>query len=53
MTLFFFNSCFREWVRNKLNTRGARLFDFVQTVSPFDPSQPLTETSTSGNNRIL
>ncbi|URE29788.1 Lariat debranching enzyme, C-terminal domain [Musa troglodytarum] len=38
---------YREWVRNKLITRGARPFDFVQTVSPFDPSRPLTRSSTS------
>ncbi|URE29790.1 Lariat debranching enzyme, C-terminal domain [Musa troglodytarum] len=42
---------YREWVRNKLITRGARPFDFVQTVSPFDPSRPLTRSSTSGHCR--
>lgn len=42
---------YREWVRNKLITRGARPFDFVQTVSPFDPSRPITRSSTSGHCR--
>ncbi|XP_074563171.1 lariat debranching enzyme [Curcuma longa] len=40
-----------EWVRNKLNVRGARPFDFVQTVAPFHPSQPLTNRSTTGHCR--
>ncbi|KAK3146235.1 hypothetical protein QOZ80_3BG0263440 [Eleusine coracana subsp. coracana] len=28
----------RKWVRSKLSTRGAKPFDFVQTVPSFDPS---------------
>ncbi|RWW50634.1 hypothetical protein BHE74_00043116, partial [Ensete ventricosum] len=44
---------YREWVRNKLDTKGVRPFHFAQTVSPFDPPCALAETSTSGNNWIL
>ncbi|XP_042395988.1 lariat debranching enzyme-like [Zingiber officinale] len=40
-----------EWVRNKLNARGARPFDFVQTVAPFHPSQPFNNRSTTGHCR--
>lgn len=32
----------RQWVRSKLNATGARPFDFVQTVAPYDPSQPIS-----------
>lgn len=28
----------RHWVRSKLNARGAKPFDFVQTAPPFNPS---------------
>ncbi|KAJ8491741.1 hypothetical protein OPV22_013462 [Ensete ventricosum] len=49
---------FREWVRNKLDTKGVRPFHFAQTVSPFDPPCALAETSTSGHcgnpqNRVI
>uniref|UniRef100_A0ACD5WB86 Uncharacterized protein n=1 Tax=Avena sativa TaxID=4498 RepID=A0ACD5WB86_AVESA len=30
----------RQWVRSKLNARGAKPFDFVQTAPPFNPSHP-------------
>ncbi|KAK1299848.1 Lariat debranching enzyme [Acorus calamus] len=31
----------REWVRNKLEIRGAKPFEFVQTVPSYNPSQPI------------
>lgn len=31
----------RQWVRSKLNARGAKPFDFVQTAPPFNPSMPV------------
>lgn len=31
-----------KWVRNKLNVRGPKPFDFVKTVPSFDPSQPFS-----------
>ncbi|XP_044980172.1 lariat debranching enzyme [Hordeum vulgare subsp. vulgare] len=31
----------RQWVRSKLNARGAKTFDFVQTAPPYDPSRPV------------
>lgn len=41
----------RQWVRNKLNSRGAKPFDFVQTVPSFDPSQRSSCRSFSGHCR--
>lgn len=41
----------QHWVRNKLNARGVRPFDFVQTVPSFDPSQPSSFRSPSGHCR--
>ncbi|XP_038983517.1 lariat debranching enzyme isoform X2 [Phoenix dactylifera] len=40
---------YQQWVRNKLNARGAKPFDFVPTVPSFDPSQPLSNRSHCGN----
>ncbi|WVZ60346.1 hypothetical protein U9M48_010386 [Paspalum notatum var. saurae] len=37
----------RQWVRNKLNTRGSKPFDFVQTAPPFNPSDPISNPSTT------
>uniref|UniRef100_A0A6I9QNG5 Lariat debranching enzyme-like n=1 Tax=Elaeis guineensis var. tenera TaxID=51953 RepID=A0A6I9QNG5_ELAGV len=42
---------YQQWVRNKLNARGAKPFDFVQTVPSFDPSQPLSNRSLCGHIR--
>lgn len=33
------NQDFRYWVRNKLSARGAKPFEFSQTVPPFDPNK--------------
>eukprot|EP00257_Ricinus_communis_P014719 XP_015572464.1 lariat debranching enzyme [Ricinus communis] len=30
----------RQWVRSRLQERGAKPYDFARTVPPFDPSQP-------------
>ncbi|TVU45299.1 hypothetical protein EJB05_04781, partial [Eragrostis curvula] len=35
----------RKWVRSKLNTRGAKPFDFVQTAPSFDPSRRVSNHS--------
>jgi len=35
----------REWIRNKLNTRGFKPFDFVQTAPSFNPSNPVSNSS--------
>ncbi|XP_020257866.1 lariat debranching enzyme isoform X2 [Asparagus officinalis] len=40
-----------QWVRNKLNARGKKPFDFVQTVPCFDPSQPFSSDSVLGHHR--
>ncbi|KAG1341871.1 lariat debranching enzyme [Cocos nucifera] len=42
---------YQQWVRNKLNARGAKPFDFVQTVPSFDPCQPLSNRSLCGHIR--
>jgi hypothetical protein len=39
----------RQWVRSKLNARGAKPFDFVQTVPPFDPSHRVCNQSIPGS----
>jgi hypothetical protein len=38
----------RQWVRSKLNARGAKPFDFAQTVPPFDPSHRVSNQSIPG-----
>jgi lariat debranching enzyme len=38
----------RQWVRSKLNTRGAKPFDFVQTAPSFNPSNTISKHSTTG-----
>uniref|UniRef100_A0A0A9GGZ2 Lariat debranching enzyme C-terminal domain-containing protein n=1 Tax=Arundo donax TaxID=35708 RepID=A0A0A9GGZ2_ARUDO len=35
----------RQWVRSKLNTRGAKPFDFVKTAPSFDPSNRVSNPS--------
>ncbi|PKA48434.1 Lariat debranching enzyme [Apostasia shenzhenica] len=45
------NDNFRQWVESKLNTRGAKPFDFIQTVPSFDPHKPFSSPSNSGHNR--
>ncbi|PKA66514.1 Lariat debranching enzyme [Apostasia shenzhenica] len=45
------NGNFRQWVESKLNTRGAKPFDFIQTVPSFDPHKPFSSPSNSGHNR--
>ncbi|RZC89258.1 hypothetical protein C5167_030952 [Papaver somniferum] len=35
----------REWVKNKLATTGPKPFDFVQTVPPHNPNQPMLRGS--------
>ncbi|KAG0547810.1 hypothetical protein BDA96_01G112100 [Sorghum bicolor] len=37
----------RQWVRSKLNTRGAKPFDFVQTAPSFNPSNTISKHSTT------
>ncbi|KAL6637753.1 hypothetical protein ACP70R_025325 [Stipagrostis hirtigluma subsp. patula] len=41
----------RQWVRIKLNTRGAKPFDFVQTAPSFDPSNRGSNASVIGHCR--
>ncbi|KAI3897605.1 hypothetical protein MKW92_022148 [Papaver armeniacum] len=41
----------REWIKSKLKTRGPKTFDFVQTVSPYDPNQSASSVSCSGQSR--
>ncbi|KAM0822363.1 hypothetical protein ACQ4PT_071541 [Festuca glaucescens] len=41
----------RQWVRSKLNARGAKPFDFVQTAPPFNPSMPVDNPHIAGVNR--
>jgi len=43
----------REWVRNKLNTRGVKPFDFVQTAPSFNPSNPVSNSSITRSCRNL
>jgi hypothetical protein len=38
----------RQWVRSKLNARGAKPFDFVQTAPPFNPSMPVDNPPAAG-----
>lgn len=38
----------REWVRSKLQTRGAKPFEFVRTVPCYNPSQSVANGSFSG-----
>lgn len=41
----------RQWVRSKLNARGAKLFDFVQIARSFDPSNPIPNPSITAHCR--
>lgn len=41
----------RQWVRSKLNTRGFKPFDFVQTAPAFNPSNPVSNSSVIGSCR--
>ncbi|CAN6682520.1 unnamed protein product [Malus baccata var. baccata] len=41
----------RQWVRSKLQARGARPFEFTQTVPPYNPSQSVTYGSFPGHVR--
>jgi len=43
----------REWIRNKLNTRGFKPFDFVQTAPSFNPSNPVSNSSVTRSCRNL
>jgi len=43
----------REWIRNKLNTRGFKPFDFVQTAPSFNPSNPVSNSSITRSCRNL
>ncbi|KAJ4815125.1 Lariat debranching enzyme [Rhynchospora pubera] len=36
----------RVWVKNRLDERGRKPFDFVQTTQPFNPSQPISNPPT-------
>ena len=38
----------RDWVRSRLLTRGAKPFEFVQTVPCYDPSQSASNSCFSG-----
>ncbi|KAA8528407.1 hypothetical protein F0562_035762 [Nyssa sinensis] len=38
----------RAWVRNRLQTRGAKPFEFMRTVPCYDPSQPVSHGSHTG-----
>ncbi|KAJ1697235.1 hypothetical protein LUZ63_005747 [Rhynchospora breviuscula] len=37
----------RDWVKNRLDERGRKPFDFVQTTQPFNPSQPISNPPTT------
>ncbi|CAN6722026.1 unnamed protein product [Malus baccata var. baccata] len=39
----------RQWVRSKLQARGARPFEFTQTVPPYNPSQSVSYGSFRGS----
>ncbi|XP_034576699.1 lariat debranching enzyme isoform X3 [Setaria viridis] len=41
----------RQWVRSKLNARGFKPFDFVQTAPSFNPSNPVSNSSITGSCR--
>ncbi|XP_059633306.1 lariat debranching enzyme isoform X2 [Cornus florida] len=41
----------RQWVRNRLQTRGAKLFEFVQTVPCHVPSESFSRVFSSGHHR--
>ncbi|XP_034676301.1 lariat debranching enzyme [Vitis riparia] len=41
----------RDWVRSRLLTRGAKPFEFVQTVPCYDPSQSASNSCFSGYHR--
>lgn len=41
----------RQWVRSKLNARGAKPFDFVQIAPSFDPSNPIPNPSITAHCR--
>lgn len=42
---------YRQWVKNKLNARGTKPFDFVQTVPSYDPLESFSIDSTFGHCR--
>lgn len=41
----------QQWIRNKLQARGTKPFEFVQTVPGYDPSQSAANGSLSGYHR--
>lgn len=45
------NQDHRRWMTNKLNIRGAKPFDFVQTVPSYDPSVTFSNRSFTGHCR--
>ncbi|KAI3905320.1 hypothetical protein MKX01_040011 [Papaver californicum] len=42
-----FNQKYHMWVKSKLATRGPKPFDFVQTVPPYNPNQPINPQTIS------
>ncbi|GKV03135.1 hypothetical protein SLEP1_g15491 [Rubroshorea leprosula] len=40
-----------EWVKSRLQARGAKPFEFSLTVPPYNPSQPVAIASVSGHHR--
>ncbi|XVE97317.1 hypothetical protein REPUB_Repub03eG0009200 [Reevesia pubescens] len=41
----------RQWVRSRLEDRGAKPCEFSQTVQPYNPSHPVSNTTFSGYSR--
>ncbi|GAU27057.1 hypothetical protein TSUD_314190 [Trifolium subterraneum] len=41
----------RQWVRNKLQERGCKPFEFVRTVPCYDPSQASDDRASAANPR--
>lgn len=41
----------RQWIKSRLQTRGANPFEFVRTVPSYNPSQAVSDGSLSGHHR--
>lgn len=43
----------RQWIKSRLETRGANPFEFVRTVPLYNPSQAISDGSLSGNSFVM
>ncbi|XP_021900132.1 lariat debranching enzyme isoform X2 [Carica papaya] len=41
----------RRWIRSKIQVRGATPFEFVPTVTPYNPSEPVSDAYVTENHR--